>query len=244
MTGTIDPWQGATSTVDRERATDPVTDAEVVRPQADHNDWLGPKPAAPPVFAGSRKRRAGVSVALLAAGALVGAIGATSYESSSNSSATTGTGPGGQAQGVPGQTGTGTGTGATAGGVTGGAAGGTTGGQTGASGQQVVGTLTAVGPTSITVRSAVGAATYRVTAATRVVLGTSSVALSSLRAGESVVVQLASATTGSSAVAQSVVASTAASGTAGRITPPTGAGLGGGAPAAGAAGQNPAVPKA
>jgi hypothetical protein len=153
-------------------------------PAADH-----PAPAAP----ASRPRKIGGAVALLVAGAIAGGLGVTAVHGSS----TTATSNAAQ----PGQFG-----------GPGGASGfGGTGGRPGQGGQ--AGTVGSVGTDTLTVTTSSGSTTYAVTSATQIMNSGSTVSLSSLAAGEQVMVMAGTSTSNGHPVAARILAG----------TPPTGA---------------------
>ena len=177
------------------------------------DSWLAPPPTAPGAatpsdsgLQGTRQpRRIAAAVGLLAVGALAGALGASALRGT-NSSAAGGLGNGGFA-----------GPGATT------AQSGTLPDATTTTGMQVVGTITAITSTSITVNNGTSAVAYKITSATVVRQGTAAVALGTLKAGQSVT--LAVTGTGTAATVQTITVG-AATGTppTGTGTPPTGAG--------------------
>jgi len=154
------------------------------------NDWLIADEPEPDVVASPppRRRTALAAVGMVAAGALVGAVGVAALRSHSSSTTANPAGfaagqvPAGQVpggQGAPGQ------------GLPGQGQGGFAGGRGGVDGEQrLSGTVTAVGGSSVTIRTASGAAAYRVTAQTEIVRNGALASLSSVRAGDSVFVHL------------------------------------------------------
>src|SRR3954468_7942574 len=161
---------------------DPTPDGE--------SDWLIADDPAPDVVASppAGRRTALAAVGMIAAGALVGAVGVTALRSHSSDTTASPAGfvaaqvPGGQAvpgQGVPGQ------------GLPGQGQGGFTGGGGGVGGGHGLGgTVTAVGGSSVTIRTASGTTAYGVTAQTEIVRNGALASLSAVRAGDNVFVHL------------------------------------------------------
>src|SRR4051812_13065166 len=160
------------------------------------SDWLIADDPAPDVVASppAGRRTALAAVGMIAAGALLGAVGVTAFRSHSSGTTAspagfaTGQVPGGQApggQGVPGQ-------GVAPGqGFPGQGQGGFTGGRGGVDGEQrLSGTVTAVGGSSVTIRTASGTTSYGVTAQTEIVRNGALASLSAVRAGDNVFVHL------------------------------------------------------
>src|SRR4051812_44404962 len=158
-----------------------LADREPVR---DDTDWLisdEPQPAdsekAPP----GGRRAALAAVGLVAAGALVGGVGMTALRSHSDAATASPTSftPGGpltgqQGQGLQGQLPQGQGSGGFAGGP---------GGVTGE--QRLEGTVTAVGASSVTIRTSSGTARYAVVSQTEIVRNGAAASLSAVHAGDS-----------------------------------------------------------
>jgi hypothetical protein len=193
-----------------------LTDRDPGHP--DDTDWLvsdeptADEPAGSSFGApgGGGRRTALVAVGLVAAGALVGGVGVAALRPHTTSAAsTTGFGrglpPG--AQGLPGQGGAAQG-GAPQGGVAPGQ-GGFASGPGGVDGEQhLSGTVTAVGSSTVTIRTASGTTKYAVTSQTEVVRNGAVASLSSIRPGDSVFVHLIP-TSGTSYVVERLFAQSA-----------------------------------
>lgn len=159
-----------------------TTDHEPI--PADDSDWLVADEPAPDVVESTPptpgRRAALAAVGLVAAGALVSGVGVTALRShDAGTTATTPTGfangqlPNGQALPGEGQDGF---AGRGPGGVDG--------------EQRLAGTVTKVGSSSVTIRTAGGTTAYAVTAQTEIVRNGALASLSAIRAGDSVFVHL------------------------------------------------------
>ena len=167
-----------------------------------HTVFLGSadEPPSEPAPAARRKNAALSSVGLLLAGLLVGGVAVWAVQSQNSDASTTGatphTGqglPGGQGGAAPngtGQNGFGPGPGGS-----------------GLAGEQrLAGTITAVGSSTVTLRSQAGTATYTVVADTEIVRNGSQVALSALKAGDVALVHVYPS--GSTLVVERILAGT------------------------------------
>jgi hypothetical protein len=192
-------------------------------------DWLIPDAAAPDELrhdgrlGRSERRPLGVAAALVAGGALVGAVAVsmlhntTSPSASANplpAAATNGNGPAGgqpgQGQPLPGQQGQlpgGTlgdrGDGEVGDGFRGRGGGGGLAGE-----QRLSGTLTAVGGSSVTVKTSSGTATYTVTSTTEIVRDGAAATLGQLQVGDPVFVHVYPASSGGALVVERLFAGT------------------------------------
>jgi hypothetical protein len=152
----------------------------------------------------ARRRRLGTVAGLVVAGVLAGAVAVTAWESHASTSAnspTVGTGSGSLPQGG--------GIGAPGGqaGLGGPGGQGGSGGPGGLAGEEhVLGTLTAVGPSTVTVNSSGTTATYTVTANTQIVRNGTETTLSALKAGDQVLVHVYPSGSGSSMLVERIFA--------------------------------------
>lgn len=175
-----------------------LTDREPGR--YEDSTWLvadEPTPAEAPAAASTTggRRTAFAAAGLVAAGVLVGAVGVAALRPHASTAAN---GLVGFAQGQPqngqqpsGQLPNGQPQGQGQGGFAGPGGGGFAGGPGGGDGEQhLAGTVTAVGGSSVTIRTASGTAKYAVTAQTEIVRNGSVASLSSIRPGDSVFVHL------------------------------------------------------
>jgi hypothetical protein len=142
---------------------------------------------APDPRPGDRRGAVAKGAGLLVAGVLVGVLGVTALQHdstpTSNAASTTAVAPGQQGQ-VPGSQGSGQGLGGQ--GLGGQGLGGGVDGET-----RTVGTVTAVGGSSVTVKAQDGTtATYRVTGDTQIARNGAQIALSDVRTGETVLVHV------------------------------------------------------
>lgn len=171
-------------------------------------DWALAEPA--PAVAPAKRLSVLKGVGIVATGLIAGAIGVATISSSSSASSTTPQGPG--AAGQSGQ------------GFRGGPPGGFDGGPGGRAGEtRAFGTLSAIGTSSVTVKSSTGSTTVvPIGSSTGVVRDGVRTTLSSLKVGDRVVVHIVP--NGSSTVAEVVLAGTSATdGPGGFGGPPPGA---------------------
>jgi hypothetical protein len=191
--------------------SEPPDTGVVEAPAAD--DWLmsSAAPAAdvgPGVpAAGSPRRQVAVRAGLLAVGAAAGAlvVTAVTHGSSTPTTPVANAGPRGAlgANGPPG-------------GLSGGVGGGVGGGRVDE--QHVAGTLTAVGSSSVTVRTTDGTATYAVTSTTQIVRNGSVSSLASLKSGDAVFVHVYPAGSTGRLTAERIFATAGTSASAGNPT--------------------------
>jgi hypothetical protein len=180
------------------------TDTRVVESSGD--DWLTPMHADPLTSSDSpsthpslQRRTTLIRAGLVAAGGLVGALAVTTLHHGASQpltpAANAGTLNGGGTQGLPGQP----------------AAGGfAPGGRAGE--QHLAGTLTAVGSSTVTVRSTAGTATYTITSNTQIVRNGALTTLSALKVGDTVFVHVYPGTSGSRLLVERLFAGSSANG--------------------------------
>ena len=203
------PWASATPPPAQPARTEPLA------PAAEDDPWLDvtPAPRTPPAPRPGGPRRLVAGAALVAAGAVLGAVivGAVNRDADAvavQQQAGAATAGQGQVGGVPG--------GLPGGGPGQGGRGGLGQGGPGRGGEErVTGTLTAVGGSSVTVRTSAGTASYQLLPQTQVVRGGTLVSAADLQVGDQVLAHVFPSASGDGVLERLIVTGAGTAGTDG-----------------------------